>query len=224
MRVLYNLVTFRDEAHYTRIESTVDILSRVVLVLGILFMACAGAKGSTYSLSPSPADLNDLDHGYYYTWGIDRPWNTKESVTSVTLSFSNIYNWDNSPNVLYIHLLDYAKSGVKSGTDTTGGDEFNGQGTMLITYTNLSNKAQNLSYSFTLDQIKSLNLYAADGRFGLGFDPDCHFYNNGVTLAISTGIVPVPEPQTLVLLALGSVGWIRRVAQNKKARWFRPSA
>lgn len=218
MRVFYNLLTFRDEAHYTRMESIVDIISRVVLVLGILFMACAGAKGSTYSLSPSPADLNDLDHSYYYTWGIDRPWNSSEEAVSATLSFSKIYNWDDNPNVLYIHLLDYAKRGVKSGTDTKNGDEFNGKGPMLITYTNLSNEAQNLSYTFTSDQLKSLNTFAADGRFGLGFDPDCHFYNSGVKLDITTRTIP--EPQTFVLLALGSVGWIGRIVQDKKVRRF----
>ncbi len=215
MRAVYNFLTFRRQEPYTRFESIVDIISRVILVLGILFMACAGAKGSTYSLSPVPADLNDLDHNYHYTWGIDRPWNSNEEAVSATLSFTQIYNWDNSPNVLYIHLLDGAKRGVKSGADVKSGDEFSAEGTRLITYTNLSDTPQNLSYQFTADQMKSLNAFAADGRFGLGFDPDCHFYNNGVELDITTR--HMPEPQTLVLLILGSFGWIGRFTRNPKS-------
>ena len=40
--------------------------------------------------------------------------------------------------------------------------------------------------------------------FGLGFDPDCHYYNDGITFTIETA--PVPEPGTIVLLGAGLLG------------------
>ncbi len=44
--------------------------------------------------------------------------------------------------------------------------------------------------------------------FGLGFDPDCHFYNNGVTFTITTNEVP-DGAATSLLLALGLMGIVR---------------
>lgn len=177
--------------------------SRTVFVLLALVVALTGsaALATPYHLVPSDADLGDLDHTLYYTWGVNRPWTSTERAVGATLSFSGIYNWDNSPNVLYIHLFDSATLGVKTKTDSEGnGDAFAGQGISLVTYRNLSTHAQNLLYTLTADQVATLNTYAADGRIGLGFDPDCHFYNSGVALDITT-TPGVPEPATLALLA-----------------------
>ena len=152
-------------------------------VFTILCLICSNASAAVYSLSPYDRDLGDLDHYKNYTWGMNTPWdvtpdenNEYETVTSATLSFDRIRNWDNKPNVLYIHLLDDARLGVKINYDgQTGGDFFAGKGVELITYNNLPATSQDLSYSFTEKQIVALNAYASDGRFGLGFDPDCHF-------------------------------------------------
>jgi hypothetical protein len=62
----------------------------------------------------------DLDHHKAYTWRIDKNL-AGQTITSATLTFNSISNWDRNPNMLFVHLLDSAKnSGVASFTDATG--------------------------------------------------------------------------------------------------------
>jgi hypothetical protein len=57
----------------------------------------------------------DLDHHSAYTWRIDNVNLTGQTITGATLTFTNIRNWDSNPNMLFIHLLDSARSaGVAS--------------------------------------------------------------------------------------------------------------
>ncbi len=168
-------------------------------MVSVVCIASSGALGSVYTLVPEPNDLYDLSHSYHYTWGIDRPWSDTQEVSSATLSFSQIRNWRDEFNILYICLLDDAPLGVIEEADTKFGNEFFLQGTRLAIYINLPDEPIDLTYEFTDAQIEALNTYASDGRFALGFDPDCHFYNEGVEL-----VVTVPEPETVSLLVVGA--------------------
>ncbi|MDP6543814.1 MAG: PEP-CTERM sorting domain-containing protein [Phycisphaerae bacterium] len=189
-----------------------------VVVFAVVCLISSNAMAASYSLVPPDKDLDDLNHYRYYTWGVNTPWNVVpdsndqyEQVIDASLSFSKIRNWDNNPNVLYIHLLDDAPLGVRKGYDGQGGgDNFAGQGIVLTIYQNLPSTSQNLSYSFTDEQIATLNDYAEDGRFALGFDPDCHFYNCGVRMDIGTGTAVIPEPATMAMLAVGGLALLRR--------------
>lgn len=184
----------------------------VVIATPVLAWATPVTTPVTHTFTPSPGDLYDLDHGWYYTWGIDLDLAAGESVTAATLTFNDIRNWDNNANVLYVHLLDTVPAGVQRGRDNQGGGNYfvnvyADVQSHLVTYQNLTTTPQDLVYEFDAADLAALNGYLADDRFGLGFDPDCHFYNNGVSLAVTV----IPEPASLLLTLLGGLGlYLRR--------------
>ena len=98
-----------------------------------------------------------------------------KNITSATLTFRNISNWDTNPNMLFIHLLDTAKNaGVASFQDapatqtpvTDINDDFAGQrylnnplvnaGTAntFLTQHSFTTTPTNFVYTFTADQLQ----------------------------------------------------------------------
>lgn len=211
-----------------------------LVVLGL----SSSAKADTLTYTPNPVDLNDLDHHSVYTWRMDNVNLNGQTITGARITFTNIANWDNNPNRLYIHLLDTAKqSGVRSFTDDPDSgntqvsmiDDFvdtryhsqsawlvaNGTAdTHLHTYVNLTTTPSTLVYNFSASELSALFAYISNGNnFALGFDPDCHFFNDGIKFEIFTQNNPVPEPATMALLGTGLAGlYARRRRQQKKAR------
>jgi hypothetical protein len=183
----------------------------------------------------------DLDHHSAYTWRIGGVNLTGQTITGATLTFHNISNWDSNPNMLFIHLLDTAKnSGVASFLDATGTpvpssqiqDNFAGSlmnsnplvaagtGNTFLTQRSFTTTATTYVYTFTQAQLNVLSAYFLNGSdIAFGFDPDCHFWNNGISFSFTTTpTTPTPEPATLALLGSGLAGlYYRRRQQKRKA-------
>ena len=191
----------------------------------ILVTVCQNfAFANTYTFSPSQADLWDLVHQEFYTWGINWYLPAGEQITSASLTYQQM--WDHKwgeDDSLYTHLLDSAYvapgAGTYTGTVTVGtdneggGDNFSGQGLLLGVWHDPygdSNHKVNLTYG-----IPGTNFaWLSDGNFGFGIDPDCHYWNDGIVFTINTNVVP--EPATMSLLGLGLLGLIGR--KRKGAR------
>lgn len=178
-------------------------------VFGLFLLCPAVALAGSESWQPTPNDLWDLDHTQYITWGIGWSLPAGERITSASIFIDNINDWQvESGDIMYIHLLDNPQLGTHHWTDNEGGgDAFAGQGILLTTYTDddgAPNPAEDFQYDFTPEQRTTLATYLDNGVFGLGFDPDCHYYNCGVTLTVTTATIPEPAAGVL-MMAVGTV-------------------
>ncbi len=190
------------------------------------------AKANVYSFAPTPGNLGNLDHNLFFTWGLSWAVPSGEKITSASLTFSKIWDWRVEPDALFIHLLDTAPLGVNSFTDNEQGGDFfassyfNSLGVSHVKigewsdpYGGDASKAQNVTFTFNASQLAALQGYISNATpsgwamFGFGFDPDCHYFNSGVTFTINTQKNSVPEAgSTLGFLAIagGMIGYLRR--------------
>ncbi len=189
------------------------------MTLGLLGVAAA-AHATDYTFTPNPANLNNLDHYKFSSWGIDFTLPQTQTITSATLTIHNIYNWIHEDNDhLYITLLNSSQKGFHEFTDDqTPGNAWAGQGMLIKDWHDPQGGAAR-GFDLVVDlkaagALDMLNSQARLNKIGLGFDADCHYFNSGAELKFSTS--PVPEPATLATLGIGALGLIRRRRNRSK--------
>ncbi|HJR06774.1 MAG TPA: PEP-CTERM sorting domain-containing protein [Pyrinomonadaceae bacterium] len=113
--------------------------------------------------------------------------------------------------VTSIQDVDASQSPVTSISDYFASSNVlvNNTGTVIGQFTDTNGVAttQNVVFTFNQTQLAALISYLNSGNnVAFGFDPDCHFWNNGITLKIYTSPAAVPEPATMTLLGTGLAG------------------
>lgn len=214
-------------------------MKRMLLTVIVVLGAFSSVQATMTQYQPNPVDLNDLDHHDVYTWRIDNINLSNVSITSATLTIKNIANWDTNPNILYIHLLDTAiNAGVASFVDDPTGsvpvtdmtDDFvstryhnsagwlvaNGTRDTLLASPSFTTTGHDYTISFNASQLAALTSYINAGHdLAFGFDPDCHFFNDGITFTLTTS--PIPEFSSGIPVA-GLVGVAVAVEMFRRRR------
>ena len=203
----------------------------------LLAIICLAITANAAVIQPSPADAYDLDHANYYIWQVNLSLAEEQILTSVSIHFNNINDWQiESGDKLYISLMNENElnnavqdknmtkasgSDLYKGTDNQAvGNALDGYGQVLAVYEDNNeywsywnhqwiNPAEDFTYNFSASEINLLNSYISNGGvFGIGLDPDCRYYNDGITLCYETDTIP--EPATIAMLSIGSLILIRR--------------
>jgi hypothetical protein len=201
-------------------------------------------------------DVFDLEHQYAYSWGTSTSsgsgqtlrslLNSGYTVTNATIKVWNIWDWQVEQDILNIRLLNGTATGLRvyednptdsfpnsdyfSPASRSGGQIYYTNQIALTTWSDPVGGVNNgfdLVYAFDATEKLTLASWIQDGgTFGLGFDPDCHYFNTGIEWCIE--VTPTPtENQTvpdggstaaLLGLALLGVGAIRSKFQPTAPR------
>lgn len=188
-------------------------MKKIILTIFAICTFAVSSFAGVHVFQPDPADLFDLDHGFYYNWGVNYDFGDA-NISNVILSIEHVNNWYPEDNMLFMHLMDSSPEGLFVGVDNNAAidDYYAGQGVLIDAwhdddggeYGPVFGDYDDLSYDFaSLGFLDEFQAYAADGNFGFAFDPDCHFYNDGIKVTV---ITDAPEPGTMLLFGLGLAG------------------
>ena len=62
---------------------------------------------SSLKASPAGTDTNGLDHHLAYAWNMSGFNLGSQTITGASITFTNIHNWDNNANKLFVYIAAY---------------------------------------------------------------------------------------------------------------------
>ena len=177
-----------------------------------LLLALAPATAFSTTKTWSTTSFTSLEHGRDYTWKVadnGSSWLIPpgEIITSAYLDILDLNNWAVEEDYMNIYLLDKTGSSPNYHwwdvttilTQFRDENEYWSGGHWI-------NPDEDFHYDLTAPQIIALTGYLSDGKFGLGLDPNCHYYDTKISFTIVTEAVPTPEPSSMLLLGLSLAG------------------
>ncbi|MDB6126320.1 MAG: putative exosortase interaction protein [Verrucomicrobia bacterium] len=222
-----------------------------IFALGLCATFAVAAHATSFTFTPNPSDLSDLDHTHSYAWGMSNATLKAQlktggyKITGVTIKITDLYNWDKNDtnNMLFINLIDNPVLGLSTPVDDAAdqgvnqgivsnyfggnvpgnnGNYYSRTSTLLTTYHDADGPTTHDTYSFDLSivQMTLLGNYitaataTGDGDFGIGFDPDCHYYNTGISVTITTSVPDGSMTLMLLGLALSAMAFARRFIRS----------
>lgn len=211
----------------------------ILIVALALFATVSSVAPATAYYFQDKSNFKSLSFNRAYYWGIQFTLPTDQEITGATFTFNNISS-KNKPNRLYLSVLEDL-SGKKNVTHKTYldknrafADYFDSWrlgGSALNTFRNLGKKATMLSYSFSADELDTLQSYLQNGRFAIGIDSDGKYKDTGIRLKIYTGPISsgnndspggitkvIPEPSTVIMALAGllpAIGGVLRLRHKR---------
>ena len=111
---------------------------------------------------------------------------------------------------MFLSLLPDAQAGERRFYDGQGWSNAFDDNPLIASWSDGDGPAtlDNLDYSLgNLGLFDELTQFVANGNFGIGLDPDCHYFNDGIEFKITTETRSVPDGgMTMMLLGSALIG------------------
>jgi len=201
-----------------------------IYILAVFAVTCGLASATTVNVPSVLTGTDALAGQNAYAWGIPISLAPGESITTASLSFTDVKLTaanSSGKGILYSDLLNSSLTGVHTYTDNDApGDYFTGQysGGKIVSLGSkvFGSVGTMLSWTVKFDstQLAALNAFLVNGIFDIGFDPDCHYNVGSINFCYTTTPVSVPDAAvtiyTLGLALLALEATRRKLAMAKK--------